>query len=169
MESSACITQLIDALRQHGAFTVRQVDNVLPYKYAKLMYNAAISPLAAVTGLDNAQLLTRPEARKLFFCFLRENYTILQEADIPLGTIGPFHPRTVNRILRVPLVARLMAPSFARSLRNTYCSMSGDIEKGRTEIDNFNGHLVTIAGQKPCPYNRNACAVVKQMEEARAK
>lgn len=159
--------RLVQALDRHGAFTVRRVDAVLPYKYAKLMYNAAISPLAAVTGLDNAQLLTRPEARTLFFSFLRENYRILHAAEIPLGRIGPFHPDTVNRILRLPLVARVMAPSFARSLRNTYCSMSGDIEKGRTEIDHFNGHLVALAGDHPCPLNRKACSLVKQMEAAR--
>jgi len=167
MASSPEFNRLVQDLDRHGHFTVRRVDTVLPYKHAKLMYNAAISPLAAVSGLDNAQLLTRPKARALFFTFLRENYDILRGAKIPLGRIGPFHPDTVNRILRLPLVARAMAPSFARRLRNTYCSMSGDIEKGRTEIDHFNGHLVELAGNRPCPLNRRACSLVKQMQAAR--
>lgn len=154
-------------LDAHGRFRVVRVEDVLPYKYSKLMYNAAISPLAAVSGLDNAQLLTRPDARTMFFAFLRENYSILRRARIPLGRIGPFHPDTVNRILSLPLIARVMAPSFARSLRNTYCSMSGDIEKGRTEIENFNGHLVELAGNEACPMNRLACSVVRRMESAR--
>ena len=34
-------------------FRVRTVENILPFKYAKLMYNAAIGPLAAAAGLDN--------------------------------------------------------------------------------------------------------------------
>ncbi len=158
---------VIDLLELHGAFTVRRVQSILPFMYTKLMYNAAIGPLAAVSGCDNSQLLTIPRARKLFFRFLRENHAILAHAQVPLGTIGPFHPDTVNRILRIPLLARVMAGSFARSLRNTYCSMSGDIEKGRTEIENFNGHLVTLASTLPCDLNRRSCALVTRMQSDR--
>ncbi len=158
---------VVELLELHGAFTVQQVQSILPFKYTKLMYNAAIGPLAAVSGCDNSQLLTIPHARKLFFQFLRENHSILAHAQVPLGTIGPFHPDTVNRILRIPLLARLMAGSFARSLRNTYCSMSGDIQQGRTEIENFNGHLVTLASTLPCNLNRRSCALVTRMQSDR--
>ena len=143
------------------------VKRILPYKYAKLMYNAAISPLAAVTGLDNGSLLTHRPARRLFFQLLKENYRILRAAGIELGTIGPFHPSTVNRILRLPLLASCMAPSFAKSLKGTYCSMSGDIETGRTEIDNFNGHLLELADATPCPLNQAACTLVHRMADQR--
>ena len=159
--------RLVDLLELHGAFTVQRVPSVLPFKYTKLMYNAAIGPLAAISGCDNSQLLTIPRARKLFFRFLRENHSILAHAQVPLGTIGPFHPDTVNRILRIPLLARMMAGSFARSLRNTYCSMSGDIEKGRTEIDNFNGHLVALGSTLPCDLNRRSCELVMRMQSGR--
>ena len=162
------VAALATALREHGRFSVATVDNVLPYKYAKLMYNAAISPLAAVTGLDNGSLLTQPDARRLFFRLLRENYRILHAAGIKLETIGPFHPSTVNRILKLPFLATCMAPSFARSLKGTYCSMSGDIEKGRTEIDNFNGHLLELAGDTPCPLNRTSCELVDRMTDEHA-
>jgi len=75
------------------------VSNILPIKYTKLMYNAAISPLAASAGLDNGQLLRVSAARRLFFELLLENYTILHDAQICLGTIGPFHPDRVAEIL----------------------------------------------------------------------
>jgi 2-dehydropantoate 2-reductase len=162
------VAALAEALAAHARFPVVTVEHVLPYKYSKLMYNAAISPLAAVTGLDNGSLLTHRPARRLFFQLLKENYRILHAAGIELETIGPFHPSTVNRILRVPLLASCMAPSFARSLKGTYCSMSGDIEAGRTEIDNFNGHLLALAGSTPCPLNRAACDLVHRMADERA-
>ncbi len=165
---SSAVRRLIDDLRHHGAFDVRPVDHILPYKHAKLMYNAAIGPLAAVTGLDNASLLRHTGARRLFFRFLRENHRVLTSAGIQLGRIGPFHPDTVDRILRLPLLARMLAPGFARSLRNTYCSMSGDIERGRTEIDFFNGYLIRLADGEDCPLNLRACEVVRRMEHARA-
>ncbi len=159
---------LAQVLSEHGSFKVCQVDDVLPFKYAKVMYNAAISPLAAVTGLDNSQLLTLAPARRLFFEFLRENYRILNAAGIQLGKVGPFYPHTVQRILSLPFLARIMAVPFSASLRNTYCSMSGDIERGKTEVRNFNGHLIDLAGRQPCELNRRACDLVERMAAVRA-
>lgn len=161
------VERLVGVLEQHGSFRVKRVRDVLPYKYAKLMYNAAISPLAAVAGLDNGELLTHRTARRLFFSLLRENYGILKGARVALGQVGPFHPDTVDRILRWPLVARALAWPFSRTLRRTYCSMSGDIPKGRTEIDNFNGHLIDLAGDRACDLNRTVHALVKRMERDR--
>ena len=45
--------------------------------------------------------------------------------------------------------------------------MSGDIPKGRTEIDNFNGHLIELAGSRACNLNRTVYALVKRMEQER--
>ena len=76
-----------------------QVPEILPYKYTKLMYNAAISPLASAAGIDNGQLVFLPLARRLFFALIQENYGILTGAGLPLGKVGPFHPDTVQGIL----------------------------------------------------------------------
>jgi 2-dehydropantoate 2-reductase len=160
---STPVESLIEVLRRHGRFRVRKVLEILPYKYAKLMYNSAISPLAAAAGLDNSQLLINSRARQLFFALLHENYRILKDAGVPLGKIGPFHPDTVDRILGFPALAWTLAWPFSLSLRNTYCSMSGDVPKGRTEIDNYNGHLLRLAGDRPCPQNRRAYALLKRM------
>jgi 2-dehydropantoate 2-reductase len=162
----ALARQLGGWLRQ-VPFPVVETDNVLPYKYAKLMYNAAISPLAAAAGLDNGDLLRRPRLRRLFFALLQENYAILRGAGVRLGKVGPFHPATVAAILRHRFVARALAWAFYPGLRGTYCSMSGDLPRGRTEIDNYNGHLIELAGDTPCPLNRQAYALVRRMQEQR--
>jgi 2-dehydropantoate 2-reductase len=152
------------ALRSCKLFQTVLVENILPFKYSKLMYNAAISPLAAAGGLDNGQLLGVATARRLFFRLLLENYSILHDANILLGTIGPFHPDRVARILRRPWLARALSWAFYPSLRGTYCSMSGDLPKGRTEIDNYNRHLIDLAGERPCPLNRRVYELIKRME-----
>jgi 2-dehydropantoate 2-reductase len=159
--------RLVDVLCRHAPFRVEPVADVLPYKYTKLMYNAAISPLAAAAGLDNGQLLSVPPARRLFFELLRENYGILHGAGVPLGVIGPFHPRTVQRILARPFVANAFAWALYPTLRRTYCSMSSDLPAGRTEVDYYNGHLIDLAGDRPCPLNRRVHALVKRMERER--
>ena len=134
------------------------VPDILPYKYTKLMYNAAISPLAAAAGLDNGQLLRLPRVRQLFFDLLRENYAILRGAGVPLGKVGPLHPHTVARILAVPLLANSLAWAFYPTLRKTYCSMAGDLPKGRTEVDYYNGHLIELAGGA-LPARTAACTI----------
>jgi 2-dehydropantoate 2-reductase len=143
---------------------VELVKDILPYKYTKLMYNAAISPLASAAGIDNGQLLHLPHTRALFFDLLRENHVILERAGIPLGKIGPLHPSTVAAILRRPWIAHALSWAFYPSLRGTYCSMSGDLPAGRTEIDYYNGHLLQLCGDTPCPLNRRIHALIKRME-----
>ena len=155
---------LVGALERKGKLAVRRVPEVLPYKNTKLMYNAAISPIAAVAGFDNGQLLTIRTARALFFALIRENYEILQRAGAPLAKIGPFHPDTVDRLLRLPLVARLLAIPFARTLRGTYCSMAGDLPNGPTELDNYNGYLLELAGNRICPINRAVYRLARWIE-----
>ncbi len=158
--------RLAKGLRK-GPFRLLLVPEILPYKYTKLMYNAAISPLAAAAGLDNGQLLGNPLARRWFFALLRENYAILSHAGVPLGKIGPLHPRWVAQILARPWLSQLLARFFEPSLRGTYCSMSGDLPRGRTELENYNGHLIRLAGALPCPLNRRVVDLVRKMERER--
>jgi 2-dehydropantoate 2-reductase len=152
---------------RRAPFRVRVVEAIRPYKYTKLMYNAALSPLASAAGIDNGELLRRPRIRGLFFDLLRENHAILQGAGVPLGKVGPLHPTTVAAILRRPRIAHALAWAFYPTLRRTYCSMSADLPAGRTEIDFYNGHLIDLAGDTPCPLNRRVCALVKRMERER--
>jgi 2-dehydropantoate 2-reductase len=161
--------QTLAGLLRGAPFKVRLVEDILPYKYAKLMYNAAISPLAAAAGLDNGQLLSVPLARRLFFALLRENFEILTGAGIRLARIGPLHPRHVQRILSHPRVANLLAVFFYPTLRGSYCSMSGDLPRGRTEIEFYNRHLIDLAKNRPCPLNRGVYELVKRLERERLR
>ena len=150
-----------------GRIRVELVENILPYKYTKLMYNAAISPLASAAGVDNGDLLRLPMARGLFFDLIRENHAILERAGVSLGKVGPLHPSTVAAILRRPLLTHALAWAFYPGLRGTYCSMSGDLPAGRTEIDYYNGHLLDLAGDDSYPLNRRVYALIKRMERDR--
>lgn len=163
VEQHATLRLLASSLAKGGLFPVHLVEDVRPFKAAKLMYNAAISPLAAAAGVDNGELLTDPLAKRLFFALLQENYGILRNAKVPLARIGPFHPDVVSRILRTPFLPSVMAVFFRPSLRGTYCSMAPDISTGKTEIEAYNGHLIRLAGAFPCPLNREALAMIQQI------
>ena len=157
--------RLVSILEKSQLFRTRVVERIEPFKYTKLMYNAAISPLAAASGIDNGQLLSDPRARRLFFALIQENHRILSAAGIELGKVGPFHPATVAWILRRKWLAAGMAKFFEPSLRGTYCSMAGEIQKGRTEIDNYNGHLLHLAQKtgSPAPLNKAVYDLVTKM------
>jgi 2-dehydropantoate 2-reductase len=164
-DEKAEMMSLAIALGKTKLFSVKLVPDVRPYKATKLMYNAAISPLAAMAGVDNGALLTDRLAKKLFFALLLENYAILRQAKIPLARIGPFHPDTVSLILCTPCLPTLMAMFFRPSLRGTYCSMAPDIhvKHARTEIDAYNGHLIRLAGEFPCSLNRATFAYIEKI------
>jgi 2-dehydropantoate 2-reductase len=167
--TSSTEKDLVAPLGETRLFSLATVDDILPFKYTKLMYNAAISPLAAAAGLDNGQLLRYPQVRRLFFRLLAENYLILRGAAVSLGKIGPFHPNAVARILRLRPVARSLAWAFYPTLRGTYCSMSNDLPAGRTEIDYYNGHLLKLAAGRPCPLNTQIYSLIKRMERERIR
>ncbi len=164
-DEKAEMISLVIALGKTRLFSVELVPDIRPYKATKLMYNAAISPLAAMAGVDNGELLTDQLAKKLFFALLLENYAILQQAKIPLARIGPFHPDTVSLILCIPWLPALMAMFFRPSLRGTYCSMAPDIhtKHARTEIDAYTGHLIRLAGEFPCSLNRATFARIEKI------
>jgi 2-dehydropantoate 2-reductase len=165
----ATLEKLGASLRKGGIFSVELTDNILPYKYTKLMYNAAIGPVASAAGLDNGQLLSRPLARSLLFALIAENYHILRNAGKRLEKIGPFHPDTVRKLLDRPILAKGLSWVFYPSLRGTYCSMHADLPLGRSEIDYYNGYLIKLADGTPCPFNRRAYEVVKEMESGGMK
>jgi len=162
-EERGALANLAAAFGRAGLFKVELVEDVRPFKAAKLMYNAAISPLAAAAGVDNAALLTDPLAKRLFFGLLLENYAVLRRAGLALAKIGPFHPDTVARILRTPGLPELMAIFFRPSLRGTYCSMAPDIGRSETEIEAYNGYLVRLAGNFPCPLNRAVVRLITRL------
>ncbi|MER2514604.1 MAG: ketopantoate reductase C-terminal domain-containing protein [Nitrosomonas ureae] len=164
-DECAEIMSLALALGKARLFPVELVKDIRPYKATKLMYNAAISPLAAAAGVDNGALLSDQLAKLLFFALLQENYAILQNAKVPLARIGPFHPNTVSLILRTPRLPALMAIFFRPSLRGTYCSMAPDIhvDNARTEIDAYTGHLIRLAGEFPCPLNRAVLVLINKI------
>jgi 2-dehydropantoate 2-reductase len=159
-EESVVISELFSMLKDTALFKAELVDDVLPYKATKLMYNAAISPLAASAGVDNATLLSDKLAKRYFFKLILENYAILKSAKKRMATIGPFHPDTVSKILKTPGLPEIMAIFFKPSLRGTYCSMAPDMGTAHTEINAYNGYLVDLAGDLPCPYNRAAVSMV---------
>ncbi len=144
---------LFPAFRRLG-ICVKNVCDILPYRNMKFVYNCAISPLASAAGIDNGKLLSDESLRKLFLALLSENIRIMRSGGHALARVGPFSPDRVAAILSTPWLVRILGYWFERSLRGTYCSMSEDFASGRTELPQYIGYLLEMAGALPCPVNR---------------
>jgi 2-dehydropantoate 2-reductase len=127
--SPAALTSLLNAL-DDGGLSPALFDDASSLVWDKVLLNLSINPIAALTGLENGELLT-PERFDTCMMVYRE----------------------AVRVARMERVAVPDEEDFERRLRSVLtataenqCSMLQDIKAGRrTEIDALNGALVDLA------------------------
>jgi 2-dehydropantoate 2-reductase len=118
-----------------------------PAIWRKLIINAAINPIAALTGRPNGDLIEVPWLRRLSAAVAREVHAVALARGIDLAGDDP-----------VALV------EWACTVTATnHCSMLQDFEAGRpTEIDQLNGAVVALAPPStPAPLCAALATLVK--------
>lgn len=121
--------------------------------WAKVVVNAAINPLTAITGLRNGSLLEVPALRELMMLAAEEVVEVAKADGAPL-------PED-DLLLRARRVAELTAHNKS--------SMLQDIERGRrTEIEAICGEVVERGRRHAVdtPINKTLRALVKGIEES---
>ncbi len=128
-------------------------DDIFVAIWSKLIINAAINPLTAITRLRNGQLLDFDETRRLLDLVTVECEKIAQMAGILLA-----YPDMRGKVYAV----------CEATAQNT-SSMLQDVLRGRkTEIDAINGAIVQKARQlkTDAPVNEVLTCLVKMTEQA---
>ena len=74
-------------LLESAGFSASHVDNIWPYVWKKLLMNAVINPLTALTQVPNGALLEVPDLRDLAVELLQEAYPIVQRQLLPEWTL----------------------------------------------------------------------------------
>ncbi len=146
------VVRVRDLLDEAGIRT-RIAADIRSELWAKLVVNAAINPLAALTGVPNGRLVQDPALRQLLEDVARET------AEIARAAGARVEPEDLVR--RARLVARRTAENRA--------SMLQDLDRGRrTEIDAIAGAVLHEAERvgRPAPLNRALFALVKARETA---
>ena len=143
------LERVAEAFRQSGIKVAvsRSVDLLL---WTKLVTNCAMSPLAALLRVRNAQLIERPEARALLRAVVREVVSVAEARGVAL----PFS-ETVEKI-----------EANCRRNATNKMSMLQDVERGApTEIDYINGAVVREgeAVGVPAPINWTLTQLVKAL------
>ena len=118
--------KIVSAFRRAG-FTCKAVDHVHPLIWGKLIVNAGINALAAVTRLKNGRLPQIKATREVMEMAVREAVAVAQAKGIPLP-----YPDPIGRVTQVCEATADNVASMLQDVRN----------KKMTEIDFINGAIV---------------------------
>lgn len=144
------LTAIRDALTM-AQIETRIVENVHAAVWAKLIVNAAINPITALTGVRNGILLENADLRSLSDTVVTEALAVMDAAGVP--------PLVANHRAHVYEVMRLTGSGPS--------SMLQDIRRGRrTEIDAINGAISRLADDLgvAAPVNRWLATMVRFRE-----
>ena len=134
-------------------FETEVVADPMPALWRKLIINAAINPLGALTGRRNGELMEIPQLRALSFALAQEAAAVASAQGIDLGD---------------DFDAAAMVQRVCRATAANRCSMLQDLEAGRrTEIDFINGAIARLAPDKQiAELNAAIARLVKTVEKA---
>lgn len=131
--------------------------------YAKLLVNACITSLGAVTGLRLGELMFLGRARRISLCILREG---LQVADAMGITVPPYGGRLdfYRLVRRNGFWSRMYRLWIVQSMKGKFARMKSSalqsLERGKpTEIDYLNGYIVRKGEELGVPTPANAALV----------
>ena len=141
-------TELAAVLTRAGVATTAAPD-MAAVLWSKLIINAAIGPVSALSGLANGQLADHPEWQSLLRQAAQEGADVAARKSIHLLYNDPAQA--------VEEVCRNTAKNFS--------SMLQDIRRGRrTEIDAINGAIVRAADALSVPVPVNA-SLIRRLRE----
>jgi 2-dehydropantoate 2-reductase len=142
--------RLVGDLFRGAGLPVEVSGNVMGHIWMKFVLNAAINPVAAVTGMRPGEIARNASARRLLESLLDEILAVVAAKGIVLSEDDPR--------------AAVIGHAFERYNRP---SMLQHVEQGRrTEIDALNGALLREASalRIACPVNETIVLAVKAID-----
>lgn len=148
--------------------TATATDNLIGYRWMKLVLNATGNTLLLLTGMNGAQLHDQPDARRIIIAMAQEILrTALADGAEPepvleIATVNWLAPSASES---ATLHERLAA--HGRMLGPRRLSMVADFEaRGRTEVGEINGKVLDKARRLgiATPLNAAVLRMVREME-----
>ncbi len=144
-------------------------DKILSHLYAKLIINACITTLGAISGLYLGEMLAKRYIRDIFIEIIREAIAVADAMEI---TVKPF----AGKLDYYQFLGSGMMASFRRHLtilligfryRKLKSSSLQSLERGKkTEIDYFNGYICSKGKEYgvKTPVNRKLTRMIQEIE-----
>ncbi|MFP4488951.1 MAG: ketopantoate reductase family protein [Bacteroidales bacterium] len=154
---------------------VRTSTNMMGQLYSKLIINACITSVGAITGLLTGEMMRRRKARKLFILIIREAMELAYILKIRVEDFGGklnYYDFIDNKRkfpeLRRHIILRLMGWKYRRLKSSSLQSL----QQGKlTEIDYINGYIASNGREYgvPTPVNAAIVNMIHEIEEGKRK
>jgi len=166
---AAQVTRIVSLMNEVD--TTAPTENLYGERWSKLVANAMVNPLAAITGLRDRAMSADPEVRDLSMRLAIEGVSVGKAAGYSLVPILGIPPERWHAATNGEGLADIDAGirRFAdRATDQTRSSTPLDIELGRrTELDFFNGLIIARGCDLgiPTPVNIAAMEVIRMIEK----
>ena len=174
------ITERVQILKSilDNVIDTRITGNIWGAKYSKLLINACITTMGAVSGLTLGEMLSKPEFRKVFRHILYEGVEVAKRKGIKLEKISgvAIHKLAAsNREIEGKLCLSkyykdLIIRIIGRKYKNLKSSSLQSLERRRkTEVDYINGIIVKYGKETgfATPVNEKIVKIVHEIEEGK--
>jgi 2-dehydropantoate 2-reductase len=146
-------------------------DNIMGELYSKLMINACINSLGAITGVTLGELIAVRKIRRIFIALMREALAVANVMGIRVapstgGKLDYYQFLAGSGILK-QIKRHLIIRIIGLKYRRIRSSSLQSLERGRpTEVDFLNGYICDRAADHgvPVPVNRAVVAMIKAIE-----
>ena len=155
--------------------TARSTTNLFGERWSKLVANAKINPLAAITGLRDREMMMTPEVRQLAMRLGIEGVLVgraLGHSLVPVLGIAIDRWTAAGEGRELDHLDAGLLKFFERATVQGRASTPVDIELGRrTELDFYNGLLISKGRELgiPIPVNEAVLDVERQIERGSLK
>lgn len=109
---------------------VRLSSDIEAYRYAKLMLNSSLDPVAAVIGGCVGDVFRRGDSFRAFRVLLSEALHVAHVAGWPLAAIQGFRPQHLSRIFATPMVRAVAAYVASKQARCVSSTLAREIVRG---------------------------------------
>jgi 2-dehydropantoate 2-reductase len=148
---------------------VKTSANIMGHLYGKLVINACITTLGAISGLYLGEMLASAKTRRIFIDIIREAMEVAKAAAIKVEPVAKLDLASFlkGRSPVADLKRHVIIRLIGRKYRRLKSSSLQSLERGeRTEVDSFNGTIAQRGQERgvPTPLNVFLTRMVKDIE-----
>ena len=148
---------------------VKVTDNIIGALYSKMLINSCITSTAVVSGDTLGDILSTKAGKRVFVGIIREGMKVARASGIEVPNYGKGlnYKLFASKGLIGALYRRIVFPHLKKKYGGRTSATLEALKRGtKTEIDYFNGYVVSLAERYgvEAPVNRAVVECVKRVE-----
>jgi len=150
---------------------VRKTENMMGHLYSKLIINACITSIGAITGLYLGEMMRNSKSRRLFIAIIREAMELADVMQINVEDYGGrlnYYEFISDDKSMAELRRHILLFLMGLKYRRLKSSSLQSLERGKlTEIDYLNGYISSNGREYgvPTPLNESIVEMIHEIED----